>query len=166
LRRTINTRPSSRPAAEGELPPNKAFRKWDGKTPYAIHPTWCSMTLLAETRLPEHIRHDGARALLMHDLLEDTTQNLPEDTSETVRQLVLDVIFKNSDEEMQQVWSRSDLVLLLKLYDKVSNLLDGSWMSPEKLQVYKSYVSKLCDHVETVYGPLNIVKIANALAIE
>jgi hypothetical protein len=39
--------------------PEGAIRFWDSLTPYAIHPIWCAMTLLTETRLPEEIRLPG-----------------------------------------------------------------------------------------------------------
>jgi len=42
---------------EGATKPSKAVRKWDGRTPYAVHPVWCAMTLLTETTLPEDLRH-------------------------------------------------------------------------------------------------------------
>ena len=54
-------------------------RFWDMKTPYAVHPVWCAMTLLTETSLPELVRRTGYKALLLHDVLEDTTSGLPDD---------------------------------------------------------------------------------------
>ena len=53
----------------------KAFRKCDGKTPYGVHPVWCAVTLLHETKLklPLELRAAYAEALLYHDLWEDTT---------------------------------------------------------------------------------------------
>lgn len=151
--------------AESPTKPSKAVRKWDGKTPYGIHPTWCAMTLLAETTLPEELREAGAQALLFHDILEDTTAGLPEGTSARVAELVEGMTFESSDEEMELVWSRSDEVKLLKLYDKVSNLLDGSWMSGEKRERYAGYLLRLCDAVEPIYGGLNIIRIARAICV-
>ncbi len=142
----------------------KSVRKWDGKTPYGIHPIWCAMTILSETSLPEELRMCGAEALLLHDLLEDTEALLPHGTSDRVKGLVEGMTFRSSSEEMERVWSRGSEVLLLKLYDKVSNLLDGSWMSTDKRATYRAYVERLCDEVSPVYGKeLNIVKIAKAV---
>ena len=53
---------------------------------------------------------------------------------------------------------------LLKLYDKVSNLLDGNWMKTEKWNIYVEHTLRLAGDVEHVYGTLNIVKIARAIA--
>lgn len=155
---------SFRAHAEQPTKPSKAVRKWDGKTPYGIHPTWCAMTLLTETTLPEEIRVTGAQALLLHDVLEDTTAGLPEGTPTEVIKLVEGMTFVSSDEEMELIWTRSQEVKLLKLYDKVSNLLDGSWMSQEKRERYAAYLVALCDDVEPHYGQLNIMRIARAIA--
>ncbi len=142
---------------------SNAVRKWDGKTPYGVHPTWCAMTLLTETLLPEKIRTVGAQVLLLHDILEDTTTELPDEISDKVARLVMDMTFASSDEEMVKVWTKSIEVKLLKLYDKVSNLLDGSWMSADKHARYASYTLRLCDEVEKHYGTLNIVTITRAI---
>lgn len=154
---------SFRAHAEQSTKPSKTVRKWDGRTPYGIHPTWCAMTILTETILPEELRVTGAQALLLHDVLEDTTAGLPEDTPAEVTKLVEEMTFASSDEEMELIWTRSQEVKLLKLYDKVSNLLDGSWMSREKRERYATYIIALCDDVEPHYGQLNIMRIARAI---
>lgn len=145
--------------------PSKAVRKWDGKTPYGVHPTWCAMTILSEPMLPEEIRLSGAEALLMHDLLEDTEAELWGETSQRVLELVEGMTFKSSEEEMKLVWERSQEIRLLKVYDKTSNLLDGSWMTSEKRVVYERYLSGLCDDVEKAYGKLNIIHIARSVIL-
>ncbi|MDP2669133.1 MAG: hypothetical protein Q8P07_04845 [bacterium] len=149
--------------AEKPAKPSKAVRKWDGKTPYGIHPVWCAMTLLAETTLPEKFRVTGALALLFHDVKEGTTAELPKGLLREVVRLVEGMTFESSDEEMLKIWSRSRKIKLLKLYDKVSNLLDGSWMSKEKRVRYAKYLLRLCRDVEPHYGKLNIIRIARAI---
>ncbi len=147
--------------------PSKAFRKWDGKTPYGVHPVWCATTLLHETSIPEDLRNEGAEALLFHDILEDTTAKLPDGTSDRIGKLVEGMTFEGgTTQEMQEVWSRSKEIRLLKLYDKVSNLLDAEiWMTPEKLAAYRAYTRKLADDVTSNYGTLNIVRLARALTL-
>lgn len=143
--------------------PSKAFRKWNGETPYAVHPAWCAMTLLCEETLPKRIRDIGAQALLLHDILEDTTAKLPEGLEPEVVKLVEEMTFLGgSAQEMVEVWGRSDECKLLKLFDKVSNLQDAGWMSEEKRAKYNAYTSKLCDEVEAKFGTLNIVRMARA----
>lgn len=141
----------------------KRVRKWDESTPYSIHPIWCATTLLHETSLPESIRIVGAQALLLHDILEDTTAELPPNINPEVRKLVEEVTFESSQEAMQKIWERSDEAKLITLYDMVSNMLDGVWMSDEQKELYSSYTRRLTDFVEKRVGNLNIVKIARSL---
>lgn len=140
-----------------------ATRLWDKCTPYGVHPTWCAMTILQETDLPEDIRLDGYQALLLHDILEDTTASLPEDTSLEVRALVRGMTFEGIDQERDQVWSRGKEIVLLKLYDKVSNLLEGKTMYPDRRILYLAYTRRLIAEVRKAYGELNIVAIAEAM---
>ena len=102
--------------------------KWDGLTPYSVHPIWCATMILHETALAEDIRVDGSQALLFHDVLEDTLAELPNYLSERVKNLVQDMTFESSDVEMLKVWDKPIEVKLFKLYDKVSNLMDARWM--------------------------------------
>lgn len=146
-------------------------RTWDEKTPYAIHPIWCAMTFLSETTLPQNLREIGYQVLLWHDLLEDTKlEKLPPGTSGEVEELVKEMTFKSFAEEKQKVWERSENTRLLKLYDKVSNLLDDTWLNDEKWNEYVSYTQQLTENVEEIckrnrYGKLNILKIARAICI-
>ena len=66
---------------------------------------------------------------------------------------------------MRLVWDRSDVCKLLKLYDKVSNLLDGAWMPKHKWNVYVDHTAKLARFVEGNFGELNIVKLARAMCV-
>jgi hypothetical protein len=143
--------------------PRDAIRFWDERTPYAIHPIWCAMTLLTETTLPEEIRYNGYLALLWHDILEDTTLPLPDDTPPQVRTLVEEMTFENFTDEIERLWERSDTTKLLKLYDKVSQFLDGTWLSDAGRERLLTHTRKLQEFVETTYGELNIVRIARAV---
>jgi len=153
--------------AHSEYPkrPKNAIRFYDMATPYAIHPIWCAMTLLTETRLPDRVRHVGYQALLWHDTLEDTKLGLPDDVDPEVKRLVEEMTFDSFYDEMRFVWDRSDVCKLLKLYDKVSNLLDGAWMPRHKWNVYVDHTTKLSRFVEQNFGELNIVKLARAMCV-
>ncbi len=140
------------------------IRRWDMRTPYIVHPVWCAMTLLQEPNIPEEVRYAGAEALILHDVLEDTTHSLPPDTSDRVRALVQGMTFDDSKQERELVWERGDEIILLKLYDKTSNFLDASWKSHEKMEEYASYLLKFVERVQKAYGDLNIVLMARALA--
>lgn len=148
-----------------------SFRRWDNQTPYAVHPIWCAMTFLQETNLPNSIdREKCALALLFHDAKEDTTLKLPKWLSFDVAEIIESMTFTgeagSTEIEKKEIWNRPSEIRLLKLYDKVSNLLDASWMPDEKWNnQYVPYVLKLAEDVEKNYGSLNIIKIASAIAV-
>ena len=101
--------------------------------------------------------------LFWHDITEDTTLSLPEDTPSDIVRLVEEMTFKTFSAELEEVWQRDPQIRLFKLYDKVSNLLDAGWMNVEKWNRYVKFTSELSKDVETNYGYLNIVKIAGAI---
>jgi len=148
--------------------PKKAFRKWDRKTPYSVHPIWCATTIATETTLDEITRLEGYLTLLYHDTLEDSTMPLPNDLPPRIKQLVQEMTFSGgSKQEMQEIWTKPKEVKLYKLYDKVSNLLDGNWMTDEKRQAYEDYTHALSKDVIKNYGELNITQLAkNILRIQ
>lgn len=140
------------------------FRYWDKKTPYYIHPLWCAMTLLSETSLPKKLREDGAIALLYHDVLEDTNAKLPKTLDKKIASYVEQLTFyKGFDEERKLLLDKGIEIKLLKLYDKVSNLLDGVWMNKKEREIYAEFTKKIMLEVEIRYGLLNIVKIAREI---
>ena len=135
-------------------------RKWDRNIPYWIHPLWCASMILSEPLLSEIQRHRGALALLYHDAAEcERGAMIPS----SVLELVDDMTFEGFDEEMQLLMSKSDFVILLKLYDKTHNLLDGHWMSKERKSEYRVHTLRLIEHVRGVYGDLQICKMARML---
>lgn len=143
-----------------------AVRFHDKKTPYAVHPIWCATTILAEPDLTDEIRRIGYRVLLWHDTLEDTELALPRSTDPEIAGLVREMTFSSFDEETRELWTRSERVKLFKLYDKVSNLLDGGWMTNEKWNRYVEHTRKLASDVEeSRWGDLNILKIARAFCV-
>lgn len=145
----------------------KSVRLWDQKTPYYIHPLWCATSILTETTLPEDVRQEGALALLYHDVLEDTNAHLPSSLPQRVRQFIHDMTFPDGiEQEMEEIWTKDPHVRLLKLFDKVSNLLDASWMPRQLKKTYIAYTSRLLDDVEKKFGILNITKIAHVIISE
>lgn len=144
--------------------PYKKVRLWDKKTPYSVHPVWAAMMLLQETQLPEEIRNNGYQALLLHDILEDTTAKLPRNISPIVRQLVVDLTFQSGKEASEGIWEKSCVVKLLELYDATSNFMDGVWLTDvQKIKYRSTKLKKLTKFVEEEYGMLNIVLLAKAL---
>jgi (p)ppGpp synthase/HD superfamily hydrolase len=142
---------------------SKRTRRWDGETPYTVHPLWCAMTILSEVTLPSSLRINGAHALMFHDIIEDAELSLPAGTPEIVKHWVQEMTFESTPDEMTNVWTRSKESRLLKLYDKVSNIMDGNYMSAENRKKYMEYTTLLLKDVEKEFGgELNIVKIAKS----
>lgn len=144
--------------------PKASVRFHDGLTPYWVHPLWCAASLLQEATLPLELRRNGAIALLLHDTLEDTTLPLPENTNKDAEFLIQQMSFESFDQEMTQIWNRPAEVRLLKLYDKVSNLLDATWMNDTKWNRYVDYTLRLASDVELYFPLVNVLAMARAIA--
>lgn len=123
--------------------PSKAFRKHDGKTPSYTHSLWCATTILAETNLDESLRNKGGLILLYHDLLEDTTLPLPDWLPNDIIRGINDMTFESFTKETKLIFRKNKEIRLFKLYDKVNNLMDSSWMSIEKKLAYNRYTEIL-----------------------
>jgi hypothetical protein len=73
--------------------------------------------------------------------------------------------FASFSEEREQIWKCSETARLLKLYDKVSNLLDGSWMADAKWDDYVAHTESLGLFASQRFGDLNIVRITRAISV-
>lgn len=151
---------------DSPISPDDAVRFHDRSTPYIVHPIWCAMTIMTETLLDESVRTNGYLALMWHDVLEDTHAQLPDDIEDGVRELIEGMTFASFAVEKETVWQRPAIIRLLKLYDKTSNLLDGSHLSAVKWNAYTEFTQLLIDDAEQNFGQLNIVKIAKVIAIK
>lgn len=140
--------------------PGNAFRKFDGATPYATHPLWCAMAALAEPSISTSIRVLDAQTLLIHDLLDDTTVELPGWLGDDVLEALVDMSFADRDTEMREIWKRSAATRRRKLFDKTHNY---HTLLGARNPAYDDYVLRLVDEVEAENGSLNIVKIARAI---
>lgn len=145
--------------------PEKSVRSWNHTTPYAIHPIWCATTIATETLLHENIRSEGILVLLYHDVLEDTNTPLPDSLPPDIKESIINMTFPKGTmtQERFAIWSKRPKIRLFKLYDKVSNLLDATWMSPELRMDYAAYTIRLLEDVREHYGKLNIVTIGRAI---
>jgi hypothetical protein len=142
--------------------PSGSVRKNDGLTPYVTHCQWVASSFISEEKLDPAIRKLGYQALLLHDLLEDTTLSLPDWVEPDVAKLIGELTFEGGTKaEAVQIWSRSDLAILCKLYDKVHSCLFGlSWLSPSHYVYFADYIQKLIDYIQPKYGDLTIIDIA------
>lgn len=125
------------------------------------------MTILTETTLPKSLRENGVLTLLYHDVIEDTKAKLPSNLKPLIKKYIRDMTFPNGImQEIKEIWDKPKEIRLFKLYDKVSNLLDATWMSNELKKKYIEYTAKLMRDVENNYGKLNIVKLAHVMTID
>ena len=147
--------------------PEKAFRKFDGKTPYGVHPTLAAMLILHEEHLSEEVRVRGAKALLAHDLLEDTMVPLVALTNwggdPDVTGLIQELTFTKDENPSVEIWNRSHEAQLLKFYDVTVNLMCVGKMSPDRIQYRREQAKKHLAWVESNYPGLEITKIAGGL---
>ena len=140
------------------------YRKFDPSVPYAAHPTWCAMAIWCEPLLPSELRHLGATALEYHDVTEDTTSELPANLNPKVLEYISDMTYVGgSEQERAQIWSKSKDVRLFKLYDRVSNMMDSSWMEDAQRATHFRYLERLNQDVKQNYPGLNISAFADAL---
>jgi len=142
--------------------PKKAFR-FDGVTPFGVHPVLLAMLILNEEHLTEEVRVRGAKALLAHDLLEDTTVELPEWARDPeVEKLVCGLTFTKGQDKYVDVWSRGEDVILLSFFDSVINLTCVGNVLPERMAYKKQKVREHLVYIEQRYPKLEIVKMAKA----
>ena len=146
----------------------KSVRRHDGVTPYAVHPRLAADLFISEPKLDLGLRWLGWRALVLHDLLEDTKLVLPPWVPGEVQELVREMTFSSFEEEQERIWERSPNSQLLKLYDKVTNLLDGAWMGGREVdyrRTYEEFTLRLADEAENRWGELTICRIARGIRL-
>lgn len=137
----------------------------DGKLPFVVHPLWCALTLLEDNRVPFAERKIGYQALLLHDVLEDTSAGLPDFISPEVAQLVQEMTYQTWEEEQAAVLTKSPLLKLMKLIDKTATMYDEAMSKggDKKKREWKTLVEKLVVDVEAHYGHVRVVTLAKAI---
>jgi hypothetical protein len=144
--------------------PEKAFRKFDGRTPYGVHPTLAAMLFAHEESLYEDLRVLGIKALLGHDLIEDTTAPLPAWCSDPEVELYIrELTFTEGQNPLVDIWHRRHTAILLKFYDVVANLMCAGAMKPERAKERQMYADRMLAYIKDIYPQLEILKIARGL---
>ncbi len=146
---------------------NKAEFRQGGTVPFVVHPFWCAMMLLHEIKVPIEQRQIGYQALLLHDVLEDTTLELPADLSEEVKRAVEAMTFETWQQEKEAVIKMPPFLKLLKLYDKVASIYDEGVSAHkengQKRQQWRRLTESLIEDVEKHYGKLRITSVARSV---
>lgn len=100
---------------------------------------------------------------MFHDVLEDTSEKLPDDFPADAAELVHEMTGPRFAEEVKIFHTKPPMVQLLKLYDKTATLYDGC-VQEERYEIWSNFVLQLADNVEKNFGELNIVILGRALA--
>lgn len=140
-----------------------AFRQ-DGRVPFVVHPLWCAMMLVNDTRIPDEERQQGFQALLLHDILEDTSLPIPDFVEPAVVELV-QAMTHTSWEEEKDIEGKSPLVLLLKLCDKMASMYDETVRQSVigRRREWKELTQRLLNEAEKNYKESRITQIARAI---
>ena len=101
----------------------QAFRQ-DGKVLYMVHPLWCAMSLIMDTQVPFEQRELGFKALILHDVLEDTSLTLPDWVEPEVAEVIRELTFESFEQAMEVYENKKPFIKLLMLYDKLSSMYE------------------------------------------
>lgn len=137
----------------------------DGNVPYIMHPLWCASVLINDTRIPLEERELGFKALLLHDVLENTTLELPEWAGEDVKEMVEAMSFGGQHdikEVIRELSKKPALFGLLMLIDALSSMYEEH-VSEKKKKFWKLGVKTLTELVEKQYGDIRIIQISRAV---
>lgn len=133
------------------------------QAPYITHALWAATMLLADTDVPQEERETGAKALLLHDVLEDTDLPLPDWVDPEVKNLVEQMTFKNWEDTKKRVPLLPVSTKLLVLYDKLMTLYEDKKDKNRRKGEWKEFCQYLLDEVEKQYGNIRIVQIGKAI---
>lgn len=119
-----------------QFPKKESNRARRDGMPYGIHPALAAMLMLHESSIPIDERLLYSKALMFHDVLEDT--NIPSPMiDEDIRGLVVDLTFDDNVDSAAEAVKRGPKIAMLKSYDTVCNLfgLDlTDWPHDKKLR--------------------------------
>ncbi len=131
--------------------------------PYIIHPMWAACTLIMDPKIPKEERIIGYQVLVLHDVLEDTSEQLPDWVSDDVKRGVQSLTHENWEEEQEAVMQYTPFLTLLKLCDKMQTMYELAIDDPIKARQWKTLIENLVRDVEAHYGKTKVVVIAKAL---
>ena len=149
--------------------PNQTYRQ-DGKVPYMMHPLWCASMLITDTQIPWEQREIGFKALILHDVLEDTSLELPSWIESEVREAVQAMTFENHKQALREYENKTPFIKLLMLYDELSSMYENhvgvfnnSVVKKVKRRLWKEFTIKGIKEVEKEYGNIRIVQVGKAV---
>ncbi|MBP9815960.1 hypothetical protein KBD09_01835 [Candidatus Woesebacteria bacterium] len=135
----------------------------EGKVPYIFHPLWAAISLMTDTQIPYEEREKGFKILILHDVLEDTSLELPSWVPQDIQQGVEELTFKDWDDAKQAIPSKSTFIKLLLLYDSLSSMYELH-VSERKKHWWKEKVISLTNEVQAHYGNIRAVQMGKAIS--
>ncbi|MBU0598344.1 hypothetical protein KKF61_05165 [Patescibacteria group bacterium] len=140
----------------------KDFRQ-NGEVPFVVHPMWCAFILLNDQRIPFEERELGYQVLLLHDILEDTSLEIPDYVDPKVLEHVKEMTHDTWEEE-QNINSKTPFIKLLKLCDKIASMYDETVRDePARRNEWKALTQRLLVDVESHYGKIRLITLAKAV---
>lgn len=135
-----------------------------GKVPFITHPLWCAMMMISDTEIPWEERELGFQALVLHDVLEDSSLELPKWVEPKVKKLVEEMTFNGEDfsEKAEWVLTKPINVKLLILYDGLSSMYELH-VRENKRHEWKKLAEKVLEEVEEHYGNIRIIQVGKAI---
>lgn len=137
-----------------------------GKTPYPTHPIFAAQLVLADRRVSWRLRADGFRALLLHDVLENTKAKIPSWVPSSVKKLVNKLTFKDEKTEeavAKRIDQNDSFTNYLLLADTVSNLYEEH-VSEQKREAWIKGVKLLMSKIEKDFGKTRLYQISGLLS--
>lgn len=139
----------------------QAYRQ-KGNVPFIMHPLWCASMLITDTQVPQDEREIGFKALILHDVLEDTSLELPEWVELEVKETVQKLTFENWDEALKIIPTYEPFLKLLLVYDSLSSMYENHVSDLHRAGWIKT-TKYLLEEVEKEYGNVRIVQVGKAI---
>jgi hypothetical protein len=137
----------------------------NGNVPYITHPLGASLLLLADVDVPQSERELGCKILMLHDVLEDTSLQIPDWIEEKVKRGVEEMTYADTETDESKFKKISGMTPFFKLL----TLYDTFWSLNEKhvrefhRKEWKELVQTLAKEAEKNYGNLRIVQMARVV---
>ncbi|MFW9878362.1 MAG: hypothetical protein ACFFG0_35215 [Candidatus Thorarchaeota archaeon] len=147
-------------AYEGNTSQQKYRQK--GNIPFIFHPLWCASVLINDTKIALKEREIGAKALILHDILENTDLDLPNWVEKDVKEAVEKLTFDKDENTIKEIITMSSFVKLLFLTDLLASMYENHVSKPKR-KIWKLLVKLLLNDVKKHYGNIRIVQIGNTV---
>lgn len=147
-------------AYEGES--SQSRYRQDGRVPFIFHPLWCASILINDTEISLEEREVGCKTLILHDVLENTSLELPDWVETEVKEAVNKLTFDNDEIITKEILTMSPFIKLLFLTDLLASMYENQ-VSRLKRKPWKILTKLVLRDVKKHYGNIRIVQIGNTI---